>query len=48
MSNVVEYDFKGNVIQNFAIVGHNDGLRYDPATKSYGRFRMKMATPTYR
>jgi hypothetical protein len=34
LSNVVEYDFKGNVIQNFAnIVGHNDGLRYNPATK---------------
>src|SRR5271154_6542885 len=34
MSNVVEYDFKGNVIKNFAnIVGHNDGLRYNPATK---------------
>jgi hypothetical protein len=34
MSNVVEYDFKGKVIQNFkSIVGHNDGLRYDPVSK---------------
>ena len=33
MSNVVEYDFKGDLIQNFSnIVGHNDGLRYNPAT----------------
>jgi hypothetical protein len=34
MSNVIEYDFKGNLIQNFKnIVGHNDGLRYNPLTK---------------
>lgn len=34
MSNVIEYDFKGNLIQNFKnIVGHNDGLRYNPVTK---------------
>lgn len=31
MSNVVEYDFKGTQIQNFKIVGHNDGLRYNPS-----------------
>jgi hypothetical protein len=31
MSNVVEYDFNGNMINNFVIVGHNDGLRYNPA-----------------
>jgi hypothetical protein len=30
MSNVVEYDMKGNMIQNISIVGHNDGLRYNP------------------
>jgi hypothetical protein len=34
MSNVIEYDFKGNMVQNFKnIVGHNDGLRYNPTTK---------------
>ena len=33
MSNVVEYDFKGKLIQNFTIIGHNDGLRYNPLTK---------------
>lgn len=34
MSNVVEYDFKGNLVQNFKdIIGHNDGLRYNPVTK---------------
>jgi hypothetical protein len=32
-SNVVEYDFKGNLIKNFTIVGHNDGLRFNPQTK---------------
>jgi hypothetical protein len=32
MSNVVEYDFKGNLIKNFTIVGHNDGLRFNPRT----------------
>lgn len=32
MSNVVEYDFKGNIIDNFTIVGHNDGLRFNPRT----------------
>jgi hypothetical protein len=30
MSNVIEYDFQGNLLQNFTIVGHNDGLRYNP------------------
>ena len=34
MSNVVEYDFTGKLIQNFTIVGHNDGLRYNPRTNS--------------
>jgi hypothetical protein len=34
MSNVVEYDFKGNTINNFTIVGHNDGLRYNPHTNT--------------
>lgn len=34
MSNVVEYDFKGNLINNFTIVGHNDGLRFNPHTNS--------------
>jgi hypothetical protein len=32
MSNVVSYDFKGNLIKNFTIVGHNDGLRFNPET----------------
>jgi len=32
VSNVVQYDFKGNLITNFPIVGHNDGLRYNPLT----------------
>jgi len=32
MSNVVEYDFKGNLIKKFTIVGHNDGLRFNPST----------------
>ena len=32
MSNVIEYDFKGNLLENFKIVGHNDGLRYNPLT----------------
>ena len=30
MSNIIEYDFKGNVINNFTVVGHNDGLRFNP------------------
>jgi hypothetical protein len=32
MSNIIEYDFSGNQIRNFTIVGHNDGLRYNPTT----------------
>ncbi len=32
MSNAVEYDFKGNLIKTFTIVGHNDGLRFNPKT----------------
>ena len=32
ISNVVEYDFKGNLLKNFTIVGHNDGLRFNPQT----------------
>jgi hypothetical protein len=32
VSNVVEYDFKGNLVKNFPIVGHNDGLRFNPLT----------------
>jgi hypothetical protein len=34
MSNVVEHDFKGNLIDNFTVVGHNDGLRYNPRTNT--------------
>jgi len=30
MSNIVEYDFKGNMIKDFIVVGHNDGLRFNP------------------
>jgi hypothetical protein len=33
MSNVVEYDFNGHIVNNFTVVGHNDGLRYNPRTK---------------
>ena len=32
ISNVIEYDLKGNQIQNFPITGHNDGLRFNPLT----------------
>jgi hypothetical protein len=32
ISNIVEYDFKGNQLQNFEVTGHNDGLRYNPKT----------------
>ena len=33
ISDIVEYDFKGNQIGNpITIVGHNDGLRYNPLT----------------
>jgi hypothetical protein len=34
LSNVVEYDLKGNLIDNFTVVGHNDGLRYNPRTNT--------------
>jgi len=34
MSNVVEYDFKGNTVNTFTIVGHNDGLRYNSRTNT--------------
>ena len=30
VSNVIEYDFTGKQLQNIRIVGHNDGLRYNP------------------
>ena len=29
-SNIIQYDFNGNVINNFTVVGHNDGLRFNP------------------
>jgi hypothetical protein len=33
VSDIVEYDFKGNPIGNpIKIIGHNDGLRYNPLT----------------
>jgi hypothetical protein len=32
VSNVLEYGFKGNLLKNFTVVGHNDGLRYNPLT----------------
>jgi hypothetical protein len=32
MSNVVEFDLKGNLVKSFTIVGHNDGLRFNPST----------------
>ena len=31
ISNIIEYDFKGDVIKNFTVVGHNDGLRFNPS-----------------
>lgn len=31
-SNVLEYDFTGKLLKNFTVVGHNDGLRYNPLT----------------
>ena len=31
-STVVEYGLAGDVVQTFAVPGHNDGLRVDPAT----------------
>jgi hypothetical protein len=34
VSNVIEYDFKGNQTRNFKIIGHNDGLRYNPLSKN--------------
>ena len=34
VSNVVEYDFKGNVVENFKVTGHNDGLRFNPLTNT--------------
>ena len=34
MSNVVEYDFKGNTVNTFTIIGHNDGLRNNPRTNT--------------
>jgi hypothetical protein len=34
VSNIIEYDYKGNQIQNFKIIGHNDGLRYNPFTNT--------------
>ncbi|HUN57713.1 MAG TPA: hypothetical protein VMU41_06330 [Candidatus Binataceae bacterium] len=33
VSNIIEYDFHGNTVKTFpTIVGHNDGLRYNPLT----------------
>jgi len=32
ISNIVEYDLKGSLIKKFTIVGHNDGLRFNPST----------------
>lgn len=32
MSNIIEYDMSGHELKNISIVGHNDGLRIDPAT----------------
>jgi len=31
-STIVEYTVQGKVVQTFSILGHNDGLRIDPAT----------------
>jgi hypothetical protein len=31
ISGIVEYDFKGNAINSFLVVGHNDGLRFNPS-----------------
>jgi hypothetical protein len=35
VSNILEYDFKGNLLNGptgLAVIGHNDGLRYNPLT----------------
>jgi hypothetical protein len=32
VSNIIVYDFKGNLISNFVIAGHNDGLRFGNAS----------------
>jgi len=32
MSNIVEYDLTGHQLNNITVIGHNDGLRIDPAT----------------
>ncbi len=32
MSNIVEYDLTGKQLNNITVIGHNDGLRIDPAT----------------
>src|SRR5215472_6490726 len=31
-STIVEYGLDGTKIQTFSVLGHNDGLRFDPAT----------------
>ncbi len=31
-SNIIEYDMKGNQVNNFIVTGHNDGLRINPRT----------------
>jgi hypothetical protein len=33
-SNIIEYDFTGTMVKNFAIMGHNDGLRFNPRENS--------------
>lgn len=32
-SQVVEFDMNGNVLHTYTVVGHNDGIKIDPATK---------------
>jgi hypothetical protein len=46
MSNIIVYDFKGNQIRNFTIVGHNDGLRFNPRSNKLWALQNEDANPT--
>jgi hypothetical protein len=44
-STIVEYDFKGNVISTYSVVGHNDGLKLNPSTKQIWAMQNEDANP---
>jgi hypothetical protein len=46
MSNIVEYDMTGKQLNNTVVVGHNDGLRIDPATGDLWAIQNEDANPT--